>query len=156
MRGLPLFVFFVLLGAGSASAQVAQCAFSDPTISCVCTTPAANSTDAVGTLSGLVGDVQVTSQVNFSPVGDPNPVFIGDSIIVPGGAQATLSFGPACTTVLQPNTSLVVRVMDGCACAGVAEMEGAGRGWGGAIVAGSAVATGVAIVLTADDKPASP
>jgi len=154
MRGFTTLATAAFLGS-FAGAQAAQCAFPDPSFSCACTLATVETTAPVGALSGLVGDVQVTSQANFSPVRDPNPIFLGDSIIVPAGGQATLTIGGECAALLPENTSLVVRILDDCACAGSVDLDagaGAGAGTTAALVtAAIVIGGGAAIIATMDD-----
>jgi hypothetical protein len=113
-------------------------------------------------LRDIVGDVKVTGQAGFSPTGDNVDLYAGDSVVVASEGEALLDFGPTCQRLLEPNTSLVVRVDDGCACAGVFAVgqetaTGAALPYvlGGALILGGA-ATAILLSQDSDSEPTSP
>lgn len=67
-------------------------------------------------LSNIQGDVLVSGTEGYTPIATVIPLNVGDSVIVPQDASAELSAGEACKRTLQPETSLVIREIDGCAC----------------------------------------
>lgn len=123
MRHLAIVVCFALTGLSGSVLAAPNCT---PLLQqgCACAVPIDPTAAApLAQLSDIEGDVLVSGGDGFTPIGGPVPLNVGDSVIVPEGGSARLAAGEACDRELQPETSLVIREIDGCACVAQVEAE---------------------------------
>jgi hypothetical protein len=118
MRRLITGLLFLSAGvplAGPAFGQAA-CAALDAG-QCACAAPLASFTPGSATLH-IRGSVLVDAQ---NPGSDPSAAVlsVGDSAVVLERGSASLNFPGACSASLAPQSSLVIREINGCACASV-------------------------------------
>jgi hypothetical protein len=155
---------FLILAAGTLSLSgpaFGQAACTSLGSECACAAPLANFTPGSASLA-IQGSVMLEAQ---NPGPDPSAPFlsVGDSAVVLDNGSAALSFPGACSASLGPQSSLVIRAIDGCACAAVSEASteaeaaavGAGIDAGlvvGGVVAAGAAGTAVYFVATDDDE----
>lgn len=124
-------------------------------------------------LSRINGNVQITTGGEFSPASSSVPLGIGDAVVVLESASALLSFGPTCLRPLPAQSSVVIRVADGCVYPSIVETQQfaapqtnpAGEGLGGAgsslgLVGGGVLTAAIvaALILSqqGDDGSVSP
>jgi hypothetical protein len=74
-------------------------------------------------LSAIKGDIQITSDTQFSQAASVVPLNVGDAVVVLSGGSANLAFGPACSRQLPAQSSLVVRTQDGCVYPSIVEVQ---------------------------------
>ena len=160
------------IGVAVGLLSVSMPAFAAPVCSpgasgqeeCICSVPL--STAAPYFLDSVSGGVVVTAQAGFSPA-TGGALTTGDRIVIPAGGQALLS-GVSCNAQLPDPSTVVIKEIDGCACAALTKADVAGIvGGGGTANAGGAAAAGIVGVAGAgglvalglsedDDKPVSP
>lgn len=99
--------------AGAAHAQSQCSALIDQGYSCALPLSEFHH-GTTATLSAIRGDVQITSDLQFSQAASVVPLNVGDAVVVLSGGSANLAFGPACSRQLPAQSSLVVRTQDGC------------------------------------------
>jgi hypothetical protein len=158
MRPLIAGLFILSAGipqVGPAFAQAA-CSALGPG-QCACSAPLASFPPGSGILS-MQGAVEVTAA---NPGTDPSVALlgVGDSAVVLDNGSATLTFPGACSASLGPQSSLVIRAVEGCACASVVEASTAAAGNGvdpaavvGGAVAAGALGTAIYFVATGDEE----
>lgn len=125
---------------------------------CACAVPLESLDGNVfGTLEPISGDVLLTRTTGSQTAISIENVSVGDSVTVLENGNALLNAGPTCQLQLPAQSSLVVREVEGCACASLVEVQrvasvpateatGSGRGVLAAAVA-LAVAGGAAAIL---------
>lgn len=124
----PRIAVFILAVMGLSSTALAgsECAslVDRDFFSCACAVPMSEFTPAgTAALSQINGQVNITTGHQFSSAGPTVPLDIGDGAIVLENSSAVLTFGPSCSRQLREQSSLVIRDVDGCACASVVEAQ---------------------------------
>lgn len=123
---------------------------------CVCSVPLASFPDnVVGSLSNISGDVMVTKETTYAATESVIPLNLGDGVVLQANAGALLSIGPQCSRQLPESSSLVIRAIEGCACADLVETQRqATKVNAGAVAAGLGLVGGgaaLAVGLSNDD-----
>ena len=123
----------LIIGAwGSAIAADLESSIQDPVcrvsdeeqqkMGCVCVGPRVAKPLHAALLTEIQGDVLKSTPVGFSPVTEPTPLDIGDTVQVKSKSSALLTVGMECSREIGPNASLIVRETEqGCACAALLE-----------------------------------
>jgi hypothetical protein len=126
-------------------------------LGCVCVGPLGVQPASVALLDQIKGEVLKSDPAGYSPVTQPTPLVIGDSVLVKDRSNALLVMGLDCQREIGPNASLVVRQTDhGCACAALLEEKPkAAALHDPALLAGLAVGGGI-LLLHHLPPPVSP
>ncbi len=156
---LSVVVLVAVLASGAAAAPNCSALLSQ---GCTCAVPV-EAGSPVGTLAVIAGDVRKSGAQQYTPLAVNTVVNLqpGDGILVGDRGEAELSAGGRCQArKLGPQSSLVVREVNGCACVAVVgrqqtdttETGSIAVGVGGAVAA-AAGAGGLFLLL---DHPISP
>ena len=78
-------------------------------------------TSPVAFLDKIKGDVLKSGQAGFTPVTARAGLSVGDSVLFKANGQALLTAGASCNHLVGPQASLIVKQIDGCACAALAQ-----------------------------------
>jgi len=156
--------------SGAAFAQAQSSALLDQGCACAIPLEALND-DVFGQVTPIVGDVLLTKTTGSHAATSVENVSVGDGVAVLENSNARLNAGPSCALQLPAQSSLVIRVVEGYACASLVEAQrvavpnesGGGGGNGGAalaaVVAAVAIGGGAAALLLSnsdDGNPVSP
>ena len=104
---------FVVLAAGGALFATPE-AFAQQTCSCLATMPA--SAGAVGRLTQVHGDVQMSQAGGYAGVGTEAPVYSGARIMTGTQASASLAVGTNCAFDIPANATIKVDPVEGGMC----------------------------------------
>jgi hypothetical protein len=151
----------LLLGAVSGASAQDQANSCDRLVqnnSCLCAIPLAwIQNNQAAALANASPDVRVTTQAGYTPIAADGTaaLFLGDNVVVPASAGATLVMGTNCAKQLPENSSVVIRTDNECACAALVTAGGVPIF---PIVAGGAGAAGAVILVVTQpgQEPASP
>jgi hypothetical protein len=114
---------------------------------CACAAPLASFAPGSANLTGMQGSVQVTA-VNPGNNPDTALLTIGDSAVSLVDGSAILNFAGSCQAQMGPQSSLVIRAVEGCACAEIVEARtGGGYTTAGGEVVNPTVVAGTVGVL---------
>lgn len=127
--------------------------------SCLCAIPLEwIQNNQAAALANASPDVRVTTQAGYTPIASDGTaaLFLGDNVVVPANAGATLVMGTNCAKQIPENSSLVIRNESECACAALVTVRGTPVF--PIVAAGGAVgAAGVIVLVTqSGGEPASP
>jgi hypothetical protein len=126
--------------------------------SCLCAIPVEwIQNNQAAALANSSPDVRVTTQAGYTPIAADGTaaLFLGDNVVVPANAGATLVMGTNCAKQIPENSSLVIRTESECACAALVTVRGVPIF---PIIAGGAGAAGAVILVVTQtgQEPASP
>jgi hypothetical protein len=107
-----VFVFVVLATEGILSATPG--AFAQELCSCLATVPA--SAGAIGRLTQVHGDVQMSQAGGYAGVGTEAPVYSGARIMTGAQASASLAVGTDCAFDIPANATVKVDPAEGGMC----------------------------------------
>jgi hypothetical protein len=132
---------------------------------CACVSAISKPGDVIGQLRVTGGDVRKTGAGDYTPLAPRTleHLSVGDGVIVGDKGEAYLTAGLNCKErKLEPQTSVVVDDVNGCACVAIVGSEGIapletgstnGNGRGAAIAATIAVGGGVYLLLKNSVSP---
>jgi hypothetical protein len=112
-------------GSATAADLSSACQISDEErtkLGCICVVDPVAPPGHSALLDQIKGQVLKSGQSGFSPITDPTPLDIGDSVQVKASSTAELTVGLNCRNEIGPNASLVIRQTEnGCTCAALLE-----------------------------------
>ena len=121
-RVLAAFILVAPTLSGAAFAQAQCSALLDQ--GCACAVPLeALRGNEFGELNPIVGDVLLTRTSGSHAVTSVENVNVGDGVVVLENGKASLKSGPSCLLQLPAQSSLVIRAVEGCACASLVEVQ---------------------------------
>lgn len=162
MRFGTLILAALVVGTASGAFAEEQANSCDRLVqnnSCLCAIPLEwIQNNQAAALANASPDVRVTTQAGYTPIASDGTaaLFLGDNVVVPANAGATLVMGTNCAKQIPENSSLVIRNESECACAALVTVRGTPVF---PIVAagGAAGAAGVIVLVTqSGGEPASP
>ncbi len=163
-RSLALALCISLAAATNASAASNCSALLSQ--GCTCVAPISKPGDVIGQLNVTGGDVRKTGTGDYTPLAPHTleHLSVGDGVIVGDKGEAYLTAGLNCKDrKLEPQTSVVVGDVNGCACVAIVGSEGiapletgstSGGGRGAALAAAIAAGgTGLYLLLRQSISP---
>ncbi len=122
MRVFSLLAIATLVALASPAFGQAACS---SLAQCACAAPLASFAPGSANLADMQGSVQVTAA---NPGNNPDTALltIGDSAVSLVDGSAILNFAGSCQAQMGPQSSLVIRAVEGCACAEIVEAQTGG------------------------------
>lgn len=109
-----VFTFVTLAAGGALFATSGAFAQAGGTCSCLATVPASGA--AIGRLTQVHGDVQMSQAGGYAGVGAEAPVYPGARIMTGAQASASLAVGTNCAFDIPPNVTVKVDPVEGGMC----------------------------------------
>jgi len=166
MRRSLAFFLCISVAAATAASAAPNCS-ALLTQGCTCAAPINKPGEVIGQLNVTGGDVRKTGTGDYTPLAPHTleHLKVGDGVIVGDKGEAYLTAGLNCQDrKLEPQTSVVVGDVDGCACVAVVGSErtapletgSTDSNGNGHAAAAAALLVGGATLFFALNHPASP
>lgn len=113
----------------------------------------------IGSITGAVGQVQVSQATGFGAGGAGTPLQLGTQIIVGPQSNASISVGASCNLQIQQNTDVVLEPLNGDICVRVTDSTGQTAGSPNnnavGVVLGLGAIGGIVALAVSDSDPVS-